>query len=272
MELLLALQAKEKGFCYIDTHAGIADYDLTSSLARKTEESKQGIVPLFKLEAVPECLKPYLNLLKTFNKERAEKDFKLDFYPGSPRIAQLLSRPQDRLIFNELHLEDCKTLKKALSRDKRVTVHQRDGYEFLNAILPPIEKRGLILIDPAYEKTDELTQLLLALNKAMKRFSTGVYAIWLPIKEKHYRDFYRQLKQEVVAEILIAEIVLKELPLISEGLVGSSMIIINPPYQIEKTLREQVKALWELWSPEKEGYYSILKSEGNKETIASEFT
>jgi 23S rRNA A2030 N6-methylase RlmJ len=97
-----------------------------------------------------------------------------------------------------------------------------------------------------------------------------VYAIWLPIKEKHYRDFYRQLKQTLNAEILIAEIVLKDLPLVSEGLVGSSMIIVNPPYQIEKRLREQVKALWELWSPDREGYYSVLKSEGNKETIESE--
>jgi 23S rRNA (adenine2030-N6)-methyltransferase len=258
IELVLALQAKEKGFCYIDTHSGIADYNLQSTEAQKTLEYTEGIAALFKTDSIPESLHTYTNLIKKLNVERGSHDL-LEYYPGSPRFVQALARPQDRLILNELHPDDLILLKKAVYKDKRIAVHNRDAYEFLQGMLPPAEKRGLILIDPAYEKTDELEKMQEALINAMQRFPTGVYAIWLPIKEKHYRDFYRNLKRVINAEILIAEVVLKDLPQTAESLIGSSMIIINPPYQIEKKLREQMKALWELWSPDKTGHYSVLK-------------
>jgi 23S rRNA (adenine2030-N6)-methyltransferase len=258
VDLVLAMQAKDKGFCYLDTHAGLADYNLTSIEAQKTLEYKDGIAALFKTGTVPACLTHYTDLIKKLNIERGSQDI-LEYYPGSPRLLQALARPQDRLVFNELHPDDYIILKKTFNRNEQVAVHHRDAYELLQALLPPVEKRGLILIDPPYEKTDELASLEMALVKAFKRFSTGVYAIWLPIKERHYRDFYRQLRQAIQADILIAEIVLKELPLKSAGLLGSSMIIINPPYQIEKLINQQLKALWELWSPNKEGYYSVLR-------------
>ncbi len=270
VELVLAMQRKDKGFCYLDTHAGIGRYDLRSVEAQKTLEHEEGILKVLKAEHAPEGLRRYLSIVEEANnaldsrlrgndvrRPREGGDPAFQFYPGSPCIAQSLLRPQDRMILNELHPEDVQTLKQEFKRDAQVSIHQRDAYEFLQAVLPPAEKRGLILIDPAYEKTDELERLLESLQKVLKKFSNGVYAIWLPIKDQSYQDFYKNLKTHISQEMLIAELTLVDVPEQAFGLIGCAMIIVNPPFQLKENLQPQLEWLWDIWTNSANGKVKI---------------
>ncbi len=263
VELIKALQRKDKPFCYIDTHAGIGRYNLTSTEAQKTREYENGIEKVLAASDAPEELQKYLEIVEKVDLKNLDSRLRgngvcLQHYPGSPCIARTLLRPHDRMILNELHPDDIKILKQEFKGDQQVAIHERDAYEFLNAILPPQEKRGLILIDPAYEKIDETEQLLTALQKALQRFSNGVYAIWLPIKDISYSNFYTQLKNQCSAEILIVELTLSEIPEQGFGLMGCAMIIINPPYQIAEILQPQLEWLWKVWTDGKRGQVNIF--------------
>lgn len=255
IELAHAMQRKPKGFCYVDTHAGIGRYDLKSVQAKKTAEYSRGIVPVLQALDAPQELQAYLNIIKAFNPSSAP--VAPQFYPGSPCIIQKLMRAQDRMILNELHPEDYQLLRYNFYLEPRAAVHHRDAYELLLALLPLVERRGLILIDPAYEKTDELDQVHLALQKALKRFATGIYTVWIPIKDRSYRKFSRALAASTGAEILLVELTLAPVPHKAEGLVGAAMLIINPPFQIQKVLQAQLSWLWKLWGTAGKGGWKI---------------
>ena len=154
--LIKAQLRKKKSFCYLDTHAGRGLYDLSSETAKKTGDAEHGIVrllqnlityPKISEHPIPEVVKTYLQIIENFQYP--------PFYPGSPLIAQSMMREEDRLILMELHPEEFKILKQNLSGDQRVACHHQDGYQGLAAFLPPKERRGLILIDPPFEKENE---------------------------------------------------------------------------------------------------------------------
>lgn len=254
--LLQSFHQKDKPFCFMDTHAGAGRYDLHAKEAQKTHESAHGIEQLIKIKEIPHAIvQTYLNIVTAIN--RNESDKKLRYYPGSPYIAHYFLRLQDKMILTELHREDAFLLKQAFNLDKQVAVHQQDGYLALKAFLPPKEKRGLVLIDPPFEQTNELEKIYQGLEIALKRWSNGIYAIWYPIKEKNVMtQLYHHLKKLNQKEILQIELSIypEDSPI---SLNGSGMAIINPPWQLKTELEPVLSWLWQVLSPEKLGGYRI---------------
>ncbi len=232
------LRAKPTPFCILDTHAGVGRYDLTSSPAQRTGEYAGGIARLFGQAPPHPALAPYLDAVAALN-----PDGILRWYPGSPRLARAMMRPQDRLVLSELHPEDAATLKAEFARDRQTVVHQMDAYHALKAHVPPKEKRGLVLIDPPFEEPDEFTRLVAGLSQAHKRWPTGIYAIWYPIKERPAVWRF----QEALAETGIPKILIAELTIHPEDthlrLNGSGLAIVNPPWKLDETLAEVLPAL-----------------------------
>jgi 23S rRNA (adenine2030-N6)-methyltransferase len=229
------LLQKDSAVCVIDTHAGQGRYDLTSEAAAKTGEFRAGIGRVL-AAAPPAALARYSALVQAAQPAAPA----LQIYPGSPALLQALLRPQDRLILMELHPEDAAVLRREFRADARVHVHARDGYEGLRAVLPPDERRGLVLIDPPYEAPDEMTVLVAALTAAHARWPTGQFALWYPIKERGAVDrFHGALATAGLRKLLCAEF----LPTRDQALRGSGMILVNPPWRIEDRLDALLAAL-----------------------------
>ncbi|MCB1610214.1 MAG: 23S rRNA (adenine(2030)-N(6))-methyltransferase RlmJ [Lysobacterales bacterium] len=239
--LIEALKHKNTPFCVIDTHAGRARYSLSSEEAEKTREFASGITPLLGLSQLPSLLHVYLNLVRSFNAGHATA---LHTYPGSPLIAASLMREHDRLIACELQPDEARHLKQEFARDARVACHHRDGYEALRALLPPKEKRGLVLVDPPYEaQLGEFDFIIEGLKDAHRRWPGGTYAIWYPIKlRQDIEIFYRRLATLPFENILLAEFCLHQ-PNSALRLNGCGMALINPPYRFDHTLAEVLPAL-----------------------------
>lgn len=231
--LLESLCRKDTPFCYIDTHAGCGLYDLGASAAQRTLEFKSGLarVKTASTENMPGWVSQYQKAVAAMQVERSGF-----YYPGSPWLALHSMRPQDRALLMELHPEDAGTLKKYLSRHENVSIHARDAYEGLTALIPPKEKRGLVLIDPPYEEErDDYAPVVALLQKAHAKWPTGMYAIWFPIKDHHaITRFYRRLRNTGIPKILTTELCV--LPADNQlGLNGSGMIIVNPPWKFSDT-------------------------------------
>jgi 23S rRNA (adenine2030-N6)-methyltransferase len=256
MQLFTTMQNKDAGFCYIDTHAGTGFYDLYSEQASKTKEYENGIERVIQHPNPPAIIKRYLHLVHEVNNELLKAKYaSLRYYPGSPLIAQRMLRAQDHMIACELHSDDHQQLRQQFLGRKQVAVHHTDGYLGLKAFLPPKERRGLILIDPPYEDPDEFNHLARTLPAALKRFESGVYAIWYPIKDSHHTKlFHKALCQQIDKPILSVELtVYPDLP---NHLNGSGMVIINPPWNIDKQFDQFMPWLWEALSINKQGAYT----------------
>lgn len=182
--LLQALNRKDKPWAYLETHAGAGAYDLSSEAAQKTGEWQDGIGRLAGFAAEGEPLRSYLAIV-------ADTPGAPQAYPGSPGFALGLARPQDRVVLCEKVPAVCEELKIRLGSDPRVHIHQRDGYESLG-LLPPPEKRGLVLVDPPFERPDEFDAVSDFLRMASGRFGNGVYAAWYPIKNRFEADRFRR--------------------------------------------------------------------------------
>src|SRR5687767_10743502 len=169
--LLIALSAKDKPYLYLDTHAGIARYDLKNAWAQKAREYENGIARVWKVQDAPPALEPYLEAVRELN-----PDGKLRYYPGSPLIAKRLLRPADRMVLVELNKADHEVLANVFAREKRVAVQNMDAYQALKAYLPPPERRGLVLIDSSFDVAREFDRIVKALKQTYARWDTGVYA------------------------------------------------------------------------------------------------
>lgn len=241
--LLRALKAKPAAFCYLDTHAGRGCYDLAGEAALRTGESQAGIIRLLgaaKTEPMPPLLRDYLDLVCPDNAGTTPRT-----YPGSPLLASQLLREQDRAQLCELQVDEAAALKALFRADPRIGVHQRDGYAALKALLPPQERRGLVLIDPPFEAQEsEFALIETALADALSRWPTGVYAIWYPIKlSAPVLAFHRRLREiPALKKLLIAELLIHpdNSPL---RLNGCGMAIINPPWQFDRSLAETLPVL-----------------------------
>lgn len=252
--LIQALLRKEKSFCYMDTHAGVGLYDLNSEASQKTLEYQNGIQLIQQAPHPPPAVKTFLNIVKEINQR--ENSNQLRFYPGSPRIARALLTPNDRMILSELHPVDSQELKKEFFKDPQVAVHQLTGYQSLKAFLPPTERRGLVLIDPPFEKIDEFDQLYDGVMMALKRWSTGIYALWYPIKNRIAVDrFLRRLKISI-DKILVTELAISS-EISTNSLKACGMAIINPPWQLEDELKQVISWLWQILSPDKQGGFIV---------------
>ena len=234
--ILSHLRAKDKGFAVLDTHAGIGLYDLHDPRAQKTREASEGIQSLLNAPAIP-ALTPYLDVLRKLNPlwdGKSAEGFRV--YPGSPLLAFHLLRAQDRLIACELHPEDFEALRLHAPADKRFQIHCRNGYEAMGAFLPPPEKRGLVLIDPPYEQPDEFETLVQRVSETYRRWSTGMYMIWYPVKDRPaIWKFQEALIAAGLSKILCAEFIYEESPR-TDRLTGSGLILINPPWKLDEEL------------------------------------
>jgi len=244
LTLILAhLRAKDKGFAVIDTHAGIGLYDLADARAVKTDEAALGIKSLLSAPPLP-ALADYYDVLRKVNplwNGTGIENFRV--YPGSPLLAFHMLRPQDRLVVCELHPEDAEALRIHSPNDARMQIHRRDGYEALMAFLPPPEKRGLVLIDPPYERGDEYDALVKRVHEAHARWPTGIYMLWYPVKDRPALwKFHDTLAATGISKILCAEFIYEE-ETRADRLNGSGLIIINPPWKLDEQLADLFPAL-----------------------------
>jgi 23S rRNA (adenine2030-N6)-methyltransferase len=253
--LIHSFTRKEKPFCYIDTHAGTGYYDLFSESAQKSKEYLGGIEKVIQADNPPPLIMRYLNCVHHINNKLLGASYAaLQYYPGSPLIARYFLRSHDHIIACELHPEDYQSLRQAFVGDKQVAVHHTDGFLGLKAFLPPKERRGLILIDPPYEDPNEFIHIAHSLIPALKRFNTGTFAIWYPLKEKtRIEHFYRTLRQTVSNEILIIE--LTTYPDLPNHLNGCGMAIVNPPWQLDESIKDVLPWLWKALTINQQGEY-----------------
>jgi 23S rRNA (adenine2030-N6)-methyltransferase len=234
-ELLRLLTAKDKKLFVLDTHAGAGGYDLSSSQARRTGEAEAGIVRLAGLPraGMPAAVARYLAAVTAYDRKFGPAGGQLRRYPGSPRLVRAALRPGDRFIACELHPEEALLLKREFAGDRAVEVRQADGYKALKALLPPFERRGLVLIDPPFEVPDEYEHLLRALRQGVRRFATGCYAIWYPIKDDAAAAFAADLAafKPLVLQLRLGDIA-------PGKLAACGLAVINPPWRFEEAMRD----------------------------------
>ncbi|MEO7052759.1 MAG: 23S rRNA (adenine(2030)-N(6))-methyltransferase RlmJ [Rhodanobacter sp.] len=254
LALIESLQAKPAPFCFVDTHAGSGEYQLDGFEAGKTGEYKDGIARLHPAEKVPPLLQRFrASILGSDGNAQGLKR-----YPGSPLQVARLLRPGDSAQLCELHAEEAGKLRDLFRGNPQVHVHQRDGYEALKALVPPREKRGLVLIDPPYEAQDAEYKLIeQALKTALQRWPTGIYAIWYPIKlRSQVQPFLRRLQHGAAKRILRAELLLHpdDSPL---RLNGSGMVVLNAPWNLDAVLREPLRTLASLLAQEQPATWKL---------------
>lgn len=236
--LLIALGTKPSPYCYLDTHAGTGRYDLSLPWAQKAREFENGIGRLWARKDFPEALAPYMDAVRVDNPGGS-----LRYYPGSPLIALRLRRPGDRLVFTELNKTDCGALQALVARERNVTAQLMDGYQALNAFLPPKEKRGLVMIDSSFDRAREFARIVAALKNAHERFATGVYAVWYPLMGAGVvRDFARSVKKTGIRKILQLEMSIA--PEGSPFIPGCGLLVINPPWKFEDEAGALLDWLW----------------------------
>ncbi|PWJ85201.1 23S rRNA (adenine2030-N6)-methyltransferase [Pseudaminobacter salicylatoxidans] len=249
------LKQKDKAFRVIDTHAGIGLYDLGSEEAGKTGEWRGGIGRLLDATFSPEAaalLKPYLDAVG-----ETDASGELSFYPGSPLVVRRLLRKQDRLSAIELHPQDVQLLKELFAEDFQVRVTELDGWLALGAHLPPKEKRGLVLVDPPFEKEGEFLRLVEGLQRAHRRWPGGIYALWYPIKDRKAVAGFRQaLADAGIPKIMDIGFEIRR-PSSEPRLDGTGMIVVNPPYTLERELNVLLPALHALLAEEKGSGWSL---------------
>ncbi|MFV3131991.1 23S rRNA (adenine(2030)-N(6))-methyltransferase RlmJ [Niveispirillum sp. KHB5.9] len=240
--LLDRLGTKDAPFFVLDTHAGIGRYDLDNQAATRTGEALRGIRRVLAdggADRLPEGAKPYLDLLAKLN-EGADG---VKTYPGSPLISRMMMRERDRLVLAELHVEDVKTLRTLFQGDGQIAVHHMDGWLSLKAHLPPKERRGLVVIDPPFEAPDEYERMVAALALAHRRWATGQYLLWYPVKDRTaVWRFHQMLEDTGIPKMLAAELCWSDDDR-SDRLNGSGLILVNPPWRTEETLNELLPAL-----------------------------
>lgn len=222
------LKKKGKGFVVIDTHGGRGLYDLSSREAKRTGEHESGIAKMGEGAGV---LGEYLSLARAVP----------DRYPGSPLLAMKMLRPQDRLVAIEKHPEEYAALHHALRPYERARVVEGDGYKELLALLPPPERRGLVLIDPPYEDDKEFARAAQTLIAAHRRFATGVYMLWFPVKSEAAADaFCGEIANHGIEKLLRIDIAIKPPPAKpgrGEPMAAAGLLIVNPPFGLDDDMR-----------------------------------
>ncbi|HVU33063.1 MAG TPA: 23S rRNA (adenine(2030)-N(6))-methyltransferase RlmJ [Opitutaceae bacterium] len=253
VRLIRALQKKPSGFVYLDTHAGRGGYDLVreavgETLAR-TPEWPDGIGRLWQRTDLPPGVAEYLQLVREFDRARGNLEPTVRFYPGSPRIAATLARGEERLALCERHPEEFGALSAEFSASKRsrggegtrrgnrISLHEMDGYGALRAMLPPPERRALVLIDPPYEAQDEFASAASALGEALRRFPSGTYVLWYPLTQRaRVQEFFTAIVGLNPPPTLALELAIAgdDAP---RKLKGCGLVMVNPPWQFDHEAR-----------------------------------
>jgi 23S rRNA (adenine2030-N6)-methyltransferase len=232
--ILAYLGNKPAAFRAIDTHAGAGLYDLRGPEATRSPEWRDGIAHLLAAPIEGEAaalLAPYLDAVRALN-----PGGELAAYPGSPAVTRALLRSQDRLIACELEPTAAAALAHNLGGDRRSKAIAIDGWTALNAYVPPPERRGVVLIDPPFEVTDEFSRLAQALEAAHRKWATGIFVLWYPLKGRPDSDMLaRRLRRSAIPKVLRAEVDFA-MQRKSEGLAGCGLIVVNPPWMLDGEL------------------------------------
>jgi len=250
VQLVRALQRKEKGFLYLDTHAGRGCYNLEAaehgeSLTR-TPEWPEGIGRLWTQSPLRRELDEFISIARQFDHDRGNRDALPHYYAGSPSIVRALARPQDRLALCEKHPDEFVSLAEEFCFSPRTSVHQMDGYVALRAMLPPLERRALVLIDPPFEEQNEFAQIVAALKEGLVRLPSGVFAIWYPLTERARVDrFFDALIAIALPPTLALELMIAG-ETAQVKLRGCGLVIVNPPWQFESIAAPLLNSMAEL--------------------------
>lgn len=241
--ILVYLHDKPTPFRVIDTHAGAGLYDLTGEEARRGGEWRDGIGRLMTAslsEAAAAFLAPYLDIVRAHN--AISTGDALVAYPGSPLIARALLRPNDRLVVCEIEPSAHAALVSVLRRDTQARVVDLDGWTALGAFVPPPERRGVVLIDPPFERRDEFEHLARGFEIAYRKWSTGIYLIWYPVKDQRAAEAFANRVAGRATKSLQVELTVGSRAS-GPGLLGAGMIIVNPPWVLEPELRRVAREL-----------------------------
>ncbi|MFT6248922.1 MAG: 23S rRNA (adenine2030-N6)-methyltransferase [Cognaticolwellia sp.] len=242
---------KEKGFYYIDSHSGAGMYQLADEYAQKTGEYKDGIAKLIEQQDLPEAIEPYIDLVKGLNRDQDE----LSLYPGSPGIARQFTRRQDSAHLFELHPTDIEHLKEYCQRWNKSHVKQSDGYQGVLGLVPPPNRRGVVLIDPPYELKEDYLKAVRTIVNAYKKFATGTYILWYPIVK---RELVEQMQDAFVksdVRNLLQVEYCQHADTQEYGMTGTGLFIVNPPWQLNSQLNEILPYLKTHLGSEESSYF-----------------
>lgn len=237
---------KDSALTIIDTHAGSGIYQLDSAFAQKSMEAQQGVAMLWRdgLQ-LPQAVSRYVQTIRRYN-----TDGQLLTYPGSPLLIWELLRPQDRLHLFELHPTDQRLLQsniRQIDHKQRIKVHVDDGFAGLKPLLPPVSRRGLVLMDPSYEMKTDYQRVYQAIADALGRFANGVYLVWYPIvalpQAHQLPDKLRRLANSHERAWLNVTLKVRNPSQDFKGLVASGMFVINPPYALQTELKDIMASL-----------------------------
>jgi 23S rRNA (adenine2030-N6)-methyltransferase len=236
--LLGHLAGKDTPFRVIDTHAGRGRYDLAGEEAVRTGESTSGIGRVPPTAPWPPGLDGLMAVVRSVNDDWPA----LRIYPGSPTIIRAALRPADRLTLVELSPDEVRFLRSDFAGDSRIVIRPGDAYAALKALLPPPERRGLVLIDPPFEDRDEFRLILAGLKQALRRWPTGIYAVWYPTKAADLVERFTAELGQLGRPCLTAEFHMAACP-DGERLNGCGLAILNPPWKLEDALAQLLPAL-----------------------------
>lgn len=231
------LLKKPTPFCVLDTHAGDGLYDLDSDESQKTAERSNGIDKLWSLNTPP-LVSQFLDIMKSYNQPGESR-----FYPGSPAIILSMLRENDKALFVEKHPQAIAALRAFTAhKNQKIHVHERDSLEAMKALIPFSEKRGLVFIDPSYEIKNDYELIPDTMHRAYEKFSHGIFVLWYPLlSENYHATLLRHVKNSAIAKVWQCE--WSPFPNQKTGMLGSGMVVINPPWQLDTLLTETFDSL-----------------------------
>lgn len=243
-ELIRAMQRKPKPFLFLDTHAGRGRYDLAQAeTGGRLPEWPDGIGRLWTAENLVEPIADYVAAVRAFNRTCGSDEPAPRFYPGSPLLALDLMRPDDRCAYCEAQPDEAQLLERACAGRRKVRVHQGDGFGAPRAMLPPLERRALVLIDPPFEAADEMKKVAAAVEEGLRRLPAAVFAVWYPLSGRAATaPLFLPLREKRMAPTLTVELRVQS-ESAEVGLGGCGMAILNPPWQFDVILRPVVEQL-----------------------------
>ncbi|TPE50921.1 23S rRNA (adenine(2030)-N(6))-methyltransferase RlmJ [Maribrevibacterium harenarium] len=251
-EICHHLVKKDNPFFYLDTHAGIGLYELSSDQAQLNREFDSGIAKLMNCPDVPEAVQRYLDIVNELN-----PDGQLRLYPGSPKVVDAYVRQKDKLHLCELHPNDYPLLAALFPNKRRANVEKGDGFAAVKAMLPPPQKRGFVLMDPPYEVKKDYQTVVKTLEQGVSRFSQGTYAIWYPVlSRKQADDLLKAVESTKIRNILLLELNIRDTEK-NRGMAGSGMIVVNPPWTMEKEAQAFMPFLTKLLAEDQDAHYQL---------------
>jgi 23S rRNA (adenine2030-N6)-methyltransferase len=248
-----ALQRKDAAFFVLDSHAGRGFYDLQAPEAHKSGEAERGIQRLIETNLGEPALAGYFAAI------RARRGKRLARYPGSPGLIASALRRQDRALFVELLPAEARAAERDVESLGRIRTEIGDGYAALKAFLPPEERRGLVLIDPPYESLDELKLMLQAFADAYRRWPSGIFLLWYPIRSASQRSMvHARFEALRIPKMLLADLAIHPDDA-GVGLAGSGLLIVNPPYGADEHLRHAYAAIHKGIAVPGAGYVEVAR-------------